>query len=146
MTAITPVPVAFICTHNACRSQIAEALARMFASDVIAPCSAGTHPVAQVNPDASRLLADVYGVDTTLLRPKQLDELPRVDIVVTMGCGVQCPALPAKHREDWGLEDPTGKGDEAFLATMDVIRRKVLDLRQRILAGQLAATDAQPGR
>ena len=128
MERSTPV-VAFICTHNACRSQIAEAVARTWAKDAFIPCSAGTNPVASVNDDALRILRDRYGIDASQQRPKTLAELPTVDFVVTMGCGVACPALPARHREDWGLEDPTGKGDAAFLATIDTIIERMLDVR-----------------
>lgn len=127
------VRVAFICTHNACRSQIAEAVARMRASDVIEPYSAGTDPLAAPNPDALRLLAK-RGIDVSMLRSKALDEIPRSDIVVTMGCGVSCPALPCQHREDWGLDDPTGKEDAAYDAYIDAIARNVDDLADRIRA------------
>lgn len=135
MTARTRV--AFVCTHNACRSQIAEALARLRASDIIEPFSAGTDPVDAPNPDALRLLA-ARDVDTTGLRSKALDEIPAVDIVVTMGCGVSCPTLPCKHREDWGLDDPTGKGDAAMEACILAIQERVDDLAQRLRAGELA--------
>lgn len=136
MEQSTPV-VAFICTHNACRSQIAEAVARTWAKDAFIPCSAGTNPVASVNDDALRILRDRHGIDASQQHPKTLAELPTVDFVVTMGCGVACPALPARHREDWGLEDPTGKGDAAFLATIDTIIERMLDLRERIEAGAI---------
>ena len=127
------VRVAFICTHNACRSQIAEAVARMRASDVIEPYSAGTDPLAAPNPDALRLLVK-RGIDVSMLRSKALDEIPGPDIVVTMGCGVSCPALPCQHREDWGLDDPTGKEDAAYDACIDAIARNVDDLADRIRA------------
>ena len=80
----------------------------------------------------------VYGIDMEQSqRSKSLDQLPPVDIVVTMGCNVQCPALPCSHREDWGLDDPSGRGDEAFLAVMAQLEEKVLDLKRRIQAGGL---------
>lgn len=128
--------VAFVCTHNACRSQIAEAMARRFADDIMLARSAGTHPAKIVNPDVARLLASEYGFDVASLEPKSLTCLPDVDILITMGCGVECPSLPAMYREDWGLEDPTGKGDQAFLQTMRVIRQQVIGLRARIIAGE----------
>ncbi len=109
--------VTFVCTHNACRSQIAEAMARRFADDVMLARSAGTHPAKNVNPDAARLLASEYEFDVASLEPKSLTCLPDVDILITMGCGVECPSLPAMYREDWGLEDPTGKGDDAPMST-----------------------------
>lgn len=132
--------VAFVCTHNACRSQIAEAVARTWAGDALSPCSAGTHPAKRINPDALRVLRDRFGIDASSQKPKPLDELPRVDVLVTMGCGVSCPALPARYREDWGLEDPTGNGDEAFLATADMIVGRTLDLKERMQAGCLAGS------
>lgn len=127
--------VAFVCTHNACRSQIAQAMAQNLAAGAFAAYSAGTHPVEAVNEDALRLLEREYGFDTTSLFPKTLADIPPVDILVTMGCGVQCPAMPARHREDWGLKDPTGEGDGAFLETMEEIRGRVMNLRARVLAG-----------
>lgn len=123
--------VAFVCTHNACRSQIAEAVCRLRASDVIEPCSAGTDPVDAPNADALRLLEGI-GADVSALRSKPLAEVGAPDVVVTMGCGVSCPALPCSHREDWGLEDPTGKGDEAFAACLAEIERRVDDLAARV--------------
>lgn len=128
--------VAFVCTHNACRSQIAEAMAHLFAGDVMLVRSAGTHPAKSVDPDASRLLASEYGFDIASLEPKSLTCLPEVDILITMGCGVECPSLSAMYREDWGLEDPTGKGDDALLQTMRVIQQRVIGLRARIVAGE----------
>lgn len=129
--------VAFVCTHNSCRSQIAEALAYKYANDAFEAYSAGTHPVERINPDAKRLLETEYKVDTNALYPKCLTDIPAPDIVITMGCGVQCPVLPCSHREDWGLADPTCKSDAEFLATMREIKRRVLDLRQRIEVGSL---------
>lgn len=100
--------VAFICRHNSCRSQIAEAFGRHLASDVFESFSAGTSPAESVNPDAERLMMERFGIDMEAegQRPKTLSEIPPVDAAVTMGCGVQCPFLPAVLREDWGLEDP----------------------------------------
>jgi arsenate reductase len=131
--------VAFVCTHNSCRSQMAEALARLLASDAMEPYSAGTELKDRINPDAVRCVQRLYGVDmeTSGQRPKTLEDLSPVDIVVTMGCGVQCPWLPCRHREDWGIEDPTGGSDAQFDTTAENLRAKVLDLRKRILEGQI---------
>lgn len=124
--------VAFICTHNSCRSQIAEALAKRLAGRVFECYSAGTHPARQINPDAVRLMKKLYGVDMEETQhPKLLAELPPVDIVVTMGCGVACPFLPCSHREDWGLEDPTGKSDDEFLSVIRRIEANIGDLIKR---------------
>lgn len=125
--------VAFICTHNSCRSQMAEAISKVLAADTFEAFSAGTEIKKQINPDAVRAVKKLYGVDMTQKQhPKLLSEIPPVDIVVTMGCGVQCPYLPCKQREDWGLEDPTGKTEEEFTKTAKVIEDKVRDLKRRI--------------
>jgi len=124
---------AFICVHNSCRSQIAEALGKKLANDVFESYSAGTETKPRINQDAVRLMKQVYGIDMeTTQRSKLLTEIPPVDIVITMGCNVQCPFLPCLHREDWGLDDPTGKNDDAFLETIRLIEEKILDLRCRL--------------
>ncbi len=128
--------VAFICVHNSCRSQIAEALGKLLAPDVFESYSAGTETKPRINQDAVRLMKQEYGVDMEASQySKLLSEIPRVDVVITMGCNVQCPFLPCSHREDWGLEDPTGKSDEAFLDVIREIERKVLVLKDK-LSGQ----------
>lgn len=126
--------VAFICVHNSCRSQIAEALGRHLAGDVFESYSAGTETKPQINPDAVRLMKQVHHIDMEAegQRSKLLSDIPAVDVVVTMGCNVQCPFLPCAWREDWGLEDPTGKPDEAFLETIRRIEEKVLELKERL--------------
>ncbi|MDO5410196.1 MAG: arsenate reductase ArsC [Lachnospiraceae bacterium] len=124
---------AFICVHNSCRSQIAEALGKHLASDVFESYSAGTETKPQINQDAVRLMKQCYGIDMEQTQySKLLSELPPLDIVITMGCNVQCPTLPCKHREDWGLDDPTGKSDAEFLKTIQKIEEKILNLKQRI--------------
>ena len=125
--------VAFICVHNSCRSQIAEALGKKLASDVFESYSAGTETKPQINRDAVRLMKQVHGIDMEVTQySKLLSEIPAVDVVITMGCNVRCPFLPCSHREDWGLEDPSGKSDEAFLKTIHLIEEKILDLRKKI--------------
>ena len=128
--------VAFVCVHNSCRSQIAEALGKKLASDVFESHSAGTETKPRINQDAVRLMKQVHGIDMEASQySKLLDEIPAVDVVVTMGCNVRCPFLPCSHREDWGLEDPSGKPDEAFLETIRLIEEKVLDLKERLQKG-----------
>ncbi len=123
--------VAFICVHNSCRSQIAEALGRHLASDVFESYSAGTETKPQINQDAVRLMKELYGIDMEKTqRSKLLKDIPRVDIVVTMGCNVQCPFLPCKHREDWGLDDPSGKSDEEFRKVISTIEEEVIQLKR----------------
>ncbi len=125
--------VAFICVHNSCRSQIAEALGKRFAADAFESYSAGTETKPHINRDAVRLVNERYGIDMEASqRSKLLEDIPPVDIVVTMGCNVQCPFLPCKHREDWGLNDPTGQSDEVFLEVIETIEGKVKDLAERI--------------
>lgn len=123
--------VAFICVHNSCRSQIAEALGKHLASDVFESYSAGTELKPQINQDAVRLMKEIYGIDMEQTqRSKLLSDIPPVDIVITMGCNVECPFLPCKHREDWGLDDPTGKSDEEFKNTIVQIARKINKLKE----------------
>ena len=134
--------VAFVCVHNSCRSQIAEALGKLLASEVFESYSAGTETKPRINSDAVRLVKQLYGVDMEQSQySKLLGELPTVDVVVTMGCNVQCPSLPCRHREDWGLEDPTGWGDEAFCQTIARIREKVEELRDRLRRESGSAAD-----
>ena len=128
--------VAFICVHNSCRSQIAEALGKKLADDVFDSYSAGTETKPQINQDAVRLMKSVHGIDMEHEQySKLLSALPAIDVVVTMGCNVQCPTLPCTHREDWGLDDPTGQPDEVFLETIRQIETKILDLKARLEQG-----------
>lgn len=125
--------VAFICVHNSCRSQIAEALGKKLAGDVFESYSAGTETRPRINQDAVRLMKQIHGVDMEKTQySKLLSDIPAVDVVVTMGCNVRCPLLPCSSREDWGLEDPSGKPDEVFLETIRLIEEKILDLRDRL--------------
>lgn len=121
--------VAFICVHNSCRSQIAEALGRKFGGEGFEFYSAGTELVDFINPDAVRLVKSIYSVDMLeKQKPKLLSAIPMVDIVITMGCNVHCPYLPCKERYDWGLEDPSGKSDEEFIMVIKSIEEKVKNL------------------
>ena len=126
--------VAFICVHNSCRSQIAEALGKKLAGDVFESYSAGTETRPQINQDAVRLMKQMHGIDMEATQhSKLLSDIPEVDVVITMGCNVQCPYLPFSLREDWGLEDPTGRSDDVFLETIQLIEEKVIDLRARLM-------------
>jgi len=125
--------VAFICVHNSCRSQMAEALGKHFASDVFESYSAGTELRPHINQDAVRLIKEIYGIDMEMTqRSKLLPEIPEVDIVITMGCNVICPFLPSQHEEDWGLDDPSGKSDDAFKLIISKIEENVKMLAERI--------------
>ena len=125
--------VAFICVHNSCRSQMAEAISKLLAADVFEAYSAGTETKPQINPDAVRIIKALYDVDMTQTQSsKLLTVLPPVDVVITMGCGVSCPLLPCKYREDWGLDDPSGKDDKEFIKTAKIIEQNVLKFKKDI--------------
>lgn len=123
--------VAFICVHNSCRSQIAEALGKQLAADVFESYSAGTEVKPIINQDAVRLMKQLYNIDMEQTQhSKLLSDIPTVEVVITMGCNVQCPFLPCMRREDWGLEDPTGKEDEEFVKVIQAIESKILKLKE----------------
>lgn len=124
--------VAFICVHNSCRSQIAEALTRHFAADVLESYSAGTETKPRINPDAVRLVKQLYGIDMEQTQySKLISDIPEPDIVISMGCEVGCPYIGRAFDENWGLDDPTGKEDAAFLQVIQQIEAKVLELAKR---------------
>ena len=125
--------VAFICVHNSCRSQMAEAIAKLIAADAFEAFSAGTETKPEINKDAVETIKELYSVDMTQTqKSKLLSEIPPVDVVVTMGCNVECPYLPCKYREDWGLEDPTGKDKTEFIRTAKAIKQKIIGLKGKI--------------
>ncbi|MDY2736368.1 arsenate reductase ArsC [Intestinibacter sp.] len=132
------IKVAFICVHNSCRSQIAEALGKYLASDIFDSYSAGTETKPKINQDAVRLMKQKYKIDMEKTQySKLLDDIPDVDVVITMGCNVSCPYLPCEYREDWGLEDPTGKDDEEFEKIIEQIHQNILQLADKIKNGVL---------
>lgn len=129
--------VAFVCVHNSCRSQIAEALGRIIGMGIIKCYSAGTDPRTRIDSQAVRLLKEL-GIDMELRqKPKLFTGLPKIDIIVTMGCNVDCPVLSCKHREDWGIDDPTGKGNTEYRFTIEQIKEKIDDLIHRIQSNTL---------
>ena len=124
--------VAFVCVHNSCRSQMAEAFGRVMGLNVFESYSAGTEQRDVINQDAVKIMKEI-GIDMELnQRPKLLSDIPQVDIVITMGCNVSCPNIPCTHREDWGIEDPTGESEEVFRQTRDVIFQKMEHLVNRL--------------
>lgn len=128
--------VAFVCVHNSCRSQIAETLGKYLSSNVFESYSAGAETKPQINQDAVRLIKEMYQIDMEKTQySKLLSEIPQVDIVITMGCNVNCPTIPCKYREDWGLNDPTGKNDDEFLKVIEEIHFKILELTKRVENG-----------
>lgn len=132
MSDIKP-KVAFICVHNSCRSQIAEALGKYYAGSVFESYSAGTETKPAINADAVRLMKERYHLDMEKTQySKLLSDIPPVDIVITMGCNVDCPYLPCKYRQDWGLQDPTGKDDDEFIKIINEIDDKIKELKSRI--------------
>ena len=125
--------VGFICVHNSCRSQMAEAISKIIASDVYEVCSAGTETKPEINQDAVGIIKDLYEIDMNKTQSSKLtDDIPPLDIVITMGCEVNCPWLESKYREDWGLDDPSGKEDRFFIETANTIHKKIEDLMKRI--------------
>lgn len=125
--------VAFICVHNSCRSQMAEAVGKSLGSEYFESYSAGTEIAPKINETAVKLIKDKYQIDMEQTQySKLVDVLPEVDIVITMGCNVDCPWLPSKYREDWGLDDPSGKEYYEFEKTLKLIENKIENLIKRI--------------
>ena len=105
---------------------MAEALSKAHYAHLFEAYSAGTETKPQINQDAVRIMKEKFGIDMeTDQYPKLVEELPAIDIVITMGCNVDCPYLPCRHREDWGLDDPSGKEDQAFLEVISKIETKL---------------------
>ena len=123
--------VAFICVHNSCRSQIAEALGKKYVGDSFVCYSAGTETKPQINQDAVRLMKELYGIDMEETQySKLITDIPKPDIAISMGCNVGCPFIGRAFDENWGLEDPTGKSDEEFIRVIREIERKILLMRE----------------
>ena len=122
--------VAFLCVHNSCRSQMAEALGKHLRGSEFAFYSAGTETKPRINPDAVRLMKQIYGIDMEATQYSKLTgEIPTPDIVISMGCDVGCPYIGRPFDDNWNLPDPTGKSDEAFLSVIEAIHRKILELK-----------------
>lgn len=130
---MTKPKVVFICVHNSCRSQIAEALGKALASDVFESYSAGTETKPQINQDAVRLIKALYGIDMEQTQySKLISDIPEPDIAISMGCNVGCPFIGRPFDDNWELEDPTGKSDEEFKKVIDEIRVRIMELKQRL--------------
>ena len=126
--------VAFICVHNSCRSQIAEALGKYYANDIFESFSAGTETKPHIDQEAVRLMQKLYKIDMQKNQfSKLIKDIPPVDVVITMGCNVDCPSLPCKYREDWGLDDPSGKEEKEYLKIIKIIEQKIIELADKIL-------------
>ena len=128
---MTKKKVAFICVHNSCRSQIAEALGKHLAGDVFDSYSAGTETKHRINQDAVRLMKETYGIDMEAdgQHSKLISEIPKVDMAISMGCNVGCPFIGKEFDDNWGIEDPTGKSDEEFMLVIRQIEEKIRELR-----------------
>lgn len=125
---------AFICVHNSCRSQIAEALGRHLASEVFESYSAGTETKPQINQDAVRLMKELYSIDMEAegQYSKLIDAIPEPDIAISMGCNVGCPFVGRPFNDNWGLEDPTGQSDDVFKEVIERIEKQIIELKKRL--------------
>lgn len=125
--------VAFICVHNSCRSQIAEALGKHLAADVFESYSAGTEKVERINQDAVRLIKQLYNINMEASQSSKLiSEIPSMDYYATMGCNVVCPIMEGEALGDWGLDDPTGKSDDEFLKVIETIQSNIVALKEKL--------------
>ena len=125
--------VAFICVHNSCRSQIAEALGKFLAGEIFESYSAGSEIKPQINQDAVRLMKKLYGIDMEKTQfSKLISEIPKPDIAISMGCNVTCPFIGRAFDDDWQLEDLTGKSDEEFIKIIKEIEKKILELKAKL--------------
>ena len=125
--------VAFICVHNSCRSQIAEALGKYYASDVFESYSAGTELKNNINLDAVRLMKEIYGIDMEKTQhPKLISDIPDVDIAISMGCNVGCPYIGRSFDDNWLLDDPSGKEDEEIIKVIRQIEIKIKELKEML--------------
>ena len=126
--------IAFICVHNSCRSQIAEALGKHLASDIFESYSAGTEIKPQINQDAVRIMKETYGIDmeANSQHSKLITDIPDVDIAISMGCNVGCPFIGRAFDDNWGLDDPTGKSDDDFKAVIQRIEENIMELKKRL--------------
>ncbi len=131
------IRIAFVCIHNSCRSQMAEAWAKALFDKRFEIYSAGTEDYPEVKPLAVKVMEEA-GINMDAHYPKLLKDIPdTLDVLITMGCGVECPYVPTKHREDWGIDDPSGKPIDEFRKTRDIIKNKVESLIKRIDEGEL---------
>ncbi len=118
--------IAFICVHNSCRSQIAEALGKHLAGEKYDFYSAGTETKPQINQDAVRLMKRLYGIDMEKTQySKTFDKIPTPDIVISMGCDVGCPFIGRAFDDNWGLPDPTGQDDATFKSVIKEIETRI---------------------
>ena len=121
--------IAFICVHNSCRSQIAEALGKHLRGEEFDFYSAGTETKPQINQDAVRLMKQLYGIDMEQTQySKTIDKIPTPDVAISMGCDVGCPFIGREFDDNWGLPDPTGKSDGEFIKVIEEIKKRIMQL------------------
>ncbi len=121
--------IAFLCVHNSCRSQIAEALGKHLRGNEFDFYSAGSETKPQINQDAVRLMKQLYGIDMEKTGySKTTDKIPTPDVVISMGCDVGCPYIGRAFDDNWNLPDPTGKSDEVFKSVIAEIEKRILEL------------------
>jgi arsenate reductase len=133
---MTPPKIVFLCVHNAGRSQMAAAWAQHIAGGRVEVFSGGSDPAAEVNPAAVEAMAEV-GIDVSTARPRRWtdDDVASADVVVTMGCGDECPFFPGVRYEDWDLTDPAGLGVEEVRPIRDEIENRVNGLLESLEIG-----------
>ena len=131
---MSKLKVAFICVHNSCRSQIAEALGRHLASEVFESYSAGTETKPQINQDAVRLMKELYNIDREAdgQYSKLITDIPEPDIAISMGCNVGCPFVGRPFDDNWGLDDPTGQSDDVFKEVIGRIAGEIIRLKKKL--------------
>ena len=121
--------IAFVCVHNSCRSQIAEALGKLFRGEDYDFYSAGTETKPRINRDAVRLIKELYGIDMEFSQfSKAFDKIPTPDVAISMGCDVGCPFIGRDFDDNWSLPDPTGKADEEFIKVIKQIEENIENL------------------
>lgn len=126
--------IAFVCIQNSCRSQIAEAFGKQYFPDSINCYSAGTDPANQINPKAIKIMKEKYHIDMTQNQfPKKISQLPSIDILVTMGCGIQCPYVSCKKLIEWNIEDPVNKDDKVFIDIIEQIKTNITNLKSSVI-------------
>ncbi|NLC54473.1 MAG: arsenate reductase ArsC [Erysipelothrix sp.] len=125
--------VGFICVHNSCRSQMAEAIGKLKYADKINVYSAGSEMSRNINEDAVRIIKDLYNVNMIKTqKPKLITDIPKLDVVITMGCDVYCPILENQYSEDWDLDDPSGQNDSKFIEVINQIEVNMENLLQKL--------------
>lgn len=131
---LTRKKILFACRENACRSQMASAFAAYIAGDKIDALNGGSTPVATINPLMIEVMHE-KGIDMGFRRPKSIEQViskEKPDIIITMGCGEECPFVPGARIENWDLPDPAGKSIEFMRNVRDEIEKRVIELKDQL--------------